>query len=208
MISLAAETIGSYIEKNIEGIEFISTSGNLCVDKKPSAINLIEGKGKSVVAEVNISREIVENYLKITSEKLIDLNYRKNILGSTLAGSYGFNAQFANVIAAMFIATGQDVAHVVEGANGFTTMEMEGDRLHVMVTLPSLQVGTVGGGTNLPTQKECLEILGCHGSGNPPGANASKLAEIIAVAVLAGEISLLGALAARHLVKSHMKLNR
>jgi len=135
--------------------------------------------------------------------------YRKCLLGSALAGSYGFNAQFANVIAAIFIATGQDAAHVVEGSQGFTTAEIteEGD-LTFSVTIPSLQVGTVGGGTALDTQREALELIGVHGAGESPGTNALKFAEIVAAAVLAGEISLIGALGARHLAEAHVRLNR
>ena len=97
----------------------------------------------------------------------------------------------------------------VEGSQGFTTAELttEGDLL-CSVTIPSLQVGTVGGGTALGTQKEALAMLGVQGSGDPPGANAAKFAEIAAAAVLAGEISLIGALSARHLAEAHQRLNR
>ncbi|MBN2423300.1 hydroxymethylglutaryl-CoA reductase (NADPH) [Candidatus Woesearchaeota archaeon] len=208
MITLAAKTLGEYIESNFTGAEFVSTSGNICMDKKPSALNLAEGRGKSLLAEVFIPNSVVEKYLKTTPEKMVDVNYRKNLLGSALAGSYGFNANFANIAAAIFLATGQDLGHIVDGSHGFTTMELVDDKLHAIVTLSSLQLGTIGGGTNLETQKECLELLGVHGSGDPPGANASKFAEIVAAAVLAGEISLIGALAAKHLVKAHMELNR
>ncbi|MBD3204687.1 hydroxymethylglutaryl-CoA reductase (NADPH) [Candidatus Woesearchaeota archaeon] len=208
MITLAARSIGDYIEKNYEGIRFISSSGNLCMDKKPSAVNLYEGRGKMLVADVYIDKDTVKKYLKVSSKKIIEVNYRKNILGSALAGSYGFNANFANIIAAIFLATGQDLGHVVEGSHGFTTMEIIDKKLHVMVTLSSLQLGTVGGGTNLETQKECLEMLGVHGSGKVPGENASKFAEIVAGTVLAGEISLVGALAAKHLIRAHLEHNR
>ncbi|MFH0875911.1 MAG: hydroxymethylglutaryl-CoA reductase (NADPH) [archaeon] len=208
MVSIAAENLGLYIEANFKGIEFISTSGNACVDKKPSAQTLLEGRGKSVIAQATIPDELIEKYLKTNSERLADLNYRKNILGSALSGSYGFNAHFANIIAAIFLATGQDMAHVVEGSHGFTNIEKCSSALDVSVTIPALQVGTVGGGTNLPSQKECLDMLGVAGPGIVPGENSNKLAEIIAGAVLAGEISLLGALSAGHLVKSHLKHNR
>lgn len=208
MITIAAENIGTYLEAHVNGVEFVSASGNLCIDKKPSAINLVKGRGKTVLAEVIVPNELIEKYLKTTAQKIVDLNYRKNILGSMVAGSFGFNAHFANVIAAFYLATGQDIGHVVEGSQGYTTMDIIDDNLYVSVTLPSVQVGTVGGGTNVETQKECLGLLGIDGGAKKPGHNAMKLAEIVGVAVLAGELSLIGALAAKHLGKAHKELNR
>lgn len=208
MITFAAENLGNFLEQKFEDLEFVSASGNLCVDKKPSAVNLIKGRGKSVIAEVTIPQDQIKKYLRTSAQRVLDLNFRKNLLGSMISGSYGFNAHFANVIAAIFLATGQDLGHVVEGSQGFTTMDIIGKDLYVAVTLPSIQVGTVGGGTHLPTQRACLEILKVYGPGEPPGINALKFAEITAVAVLAGELSLVGALAARHLGKAHKALNR
>jgi len=114
----------------------------------------------------------------------------------------------ANVIAAMYIACGQDPAHVVEGSNAITSAEMDGEDLHFSVSFPSMPLGTVGGGTGLATQSECLNMLGVKGGGDPPGSNARKLAEIIASACLAGELSLLGALASQDLAKAHAKYGR
>ncbi len=207
MISLAGEAVGELVEKNTEA-SFISTSGNMCTDKKASAINLIEGRGRTVTAWCTIPEATVKKYLKASAESIADVSYRKNILGSAAAGSYGFNAHFANVIAAFYLATGQDLGHVVEGSMGFTEMATEGKGLKASVTLPCVQVGTVGGGTGLGTQKECLDILGVSGSASNPGENADKLSEIVACAVLAGEISLTAALATGQLVKAHMKHNR
>jgi len=207
MVTIASKKIADYIISNFN-IEFISESGNMCVDKKPSAMNLINSRGKKVIASVNISEDIIKKKLHTTSEKLVDINYRKNLLGSAAALSLGHNAHFANIIAAMFIATGQDAAHTVDASLGFTTVEKTKDGVNFSVTLPSLQVGTVGGGTSLNTQKECLQILNCAGPGNPPGSNSKKLAEIIAVAVLAGEISLLAALCTKDLSKAHIHHNR
>jgi len=208
MITFAAENIGNYIEKNFEGIEFISASGNLCIDKKPSAMNLVKGRGKTVLAEVIVPNKLIKEYLKTTAQKVLDLNYRKNILGSMIAGSFGFNSHFANIIAALYLATGQDIGHVVEGSQGYTVMDLINDDLYISVTLPSIQVGTVGGGTNIETQKECLKLLGVNGGSQKPGENAMKLAEVTGVAVLAGELSLIGALTAKHLGKAHKELNR
>jgi hydroxymethylglutaryl-CoA reductase (NADPH) len=126
--------------------------------------------------------------------------------GSALAGSTGFNAQFANIVAAIFLATGQDPAHIVEGSLGITTAEVVRENLYVSVYLPDLMIGTVGGGTGLATQKEALSILGI--TGGDKGKNAEILAKIIGGTVLAGEISLLASLAEGSLVKAHKKLGR
>lgn len=188
--------------------ELVALSGNMCTDKKPAAINAITGKGKTVSADVVLNREIIQEKLKTTPEKMAEVNYRKNLVGSARAGSLGFNAHAANIAAAIFIACGQDPAHVVEASNAMTLMELTEDGLYCSVTLPSLAVGTVGGGTGIGAQQECLSMLGAAGAGDPPGANSKKLAEIVAAAVLAGEISLIGALAARHLAKAHAELGR
>ncbi|HTX43397.1 MAG TPA: 3-hydroxy-3-methylglutaryl-CoA reductase, partial [Methanocella sp.] len=171
-------------------------------------INIIQGRGRTVVAEAIVPRRIVVERLRSTPEDMCDVNYRKNFLGSARAVSFGFNAHVANVVAAMFIACGQDPAHVVEGSNAITSVEMEGEDLHFSVSYPSLPMGTVGGGTGLATQGECLNILGVRGSGDPPGSNAKKLAEIVAAAGLAGELSLLGALASQDLARAHAKYGR
>jgi len=188
--------------------ELVALSGNMCTDKKPAAINAITGKGKTVSADVVLYREIIQEKLKTTPEKMAEVNYRKNLVGSARAGSLGFNAHAANIAAAIFIACGQDAAHVVEASNAMTLMELTDDGLYCSVTLPSLAVGTVGGGTGIGAQHECLSMLGAAGAGDPPGAKSKKLAEIVAATVLAGEISLIGALAARHLAKAHAELGR
>lgn len=208
MATIATEEAIKFLESEL-GLKQVALSGNMCVDKKSSALNLVMGRGKTVISEVVLTRDVIKEVLKTSPETIADIVYRKCLIGSALASSYGFNAQFANVIAAIFIAAGQDAAHVVEGSQGFTTAELteEGDFLF-SVTIPSLQVGTVGGGTALGTQREALEIIGVYGAGEPPGSNASKFAEIVGAAVLAGEISLIGALGARHLAEAHVRLNR
>jgi hydroxymethylglutaryl-CoA reductase (NADPH) len=189
----------------------LSLSGNYCTDKKPSAVNWIEGRGKSVVAEVVLPSHIIVKVLKCSVQGLVKLNTAKNLVGSALAGSIGGNnAHAANVVAACFLACGQDPAQVVESANCMTLMEPVGDGdLHVSVTMPSIEVGTVGGGTALSAQRAALNLLGVGGANaEEPGANARQLSKIIAATVLAGEISLMSALASNHLVSAHMKLNR
>ena len=208
MVTIACQAISSFIKDQFD-VELISLSGNMCTDKKPSAINNILGRGKTVVSEVVISKDLVRTKLKTTPDSMAEVNYKKNLLGSARAGSTGFNAHVANIVAAMYLACGQDAAHVVEASSAITTMELtkDGD-LHCCVTLPAIQVGTVGGGTGIATQRECLEILGVAGAGDPPGTNAKKLAEIIGAAALAGEISLIGAQAAGHLARAHQQLGR
>jgi len=191
----------------------VALSGNLCSDKKPAAINAVEGRGRSVTADAVIPGELVEERLHTTADAIAEANTRKNLIGSAKAGSLGFNAHAANVVGAAFLATGQDEAQVVEGANTITTMDTREREdgttdLYASVSLASLEVGTVGGGTKLPTQAEALEILGLRGGGDPPGSNADALAEIIAVGALAGELSLLGALSSRHLASAHEDLGR
>jgi hydroxymethylglutaryl-CoA reductase (NADPH) len=207
MVTIASEHAANMVEQET-GLHLIALSGNLCTDKKPAAINAILGRGKTVSAGVFLSDELVGSVFKTDAATIAEVNYRKNLLGSAKAGALGFNAQAANVIAATFIACGQDPAHVVEGSNTITTAEAVDGGVYVAVTIPSLNVGTVGGGTGIATQAECLAMLGVAGGGDPPGSNAKKFAEIIAAGVLAGELSLLGALAAGHLARAHKQLGR
>jgi hydroxymethylglutaryl-CoA reductase (NADPH) len=207
MVTIASSEIADLISKET-GARLIALSGNLCTDKKPASINSILGRGRSVAAGVGLTDRQVREILKTDPAALLEVNTRKNLLGSARAGSLGLNAHAANIIAALFIACGQDPAHVVEGSGAITTVDPAGDGVYVAVTLPSLPVGTVGGGTGLSTQKECLGLLGVAGGGDPPGSHARKFAEIVACGVLAGEISLIGALAAQHLARAHQKLGR
>lgn len=209
MATIASDRICSYIEQSYDGeARCISLSGNMCTDKKPAIINRLLGRGKYVVAEALIPASVAESVLKARIDLIHYINQAKNLLGSGVAGSASFNAHYANIVAAIFIATGQDVAQVVESSMGFTWTELRGDSLYISVTLPSLEVGTVGGGTRLRTQREALAIMGVAGGGDPPGVNALKFAEIVAATVLAGELNLLAALASGHLARAHEKLGR
>ncbi len=186
------------------GVHVVALSGNVCVDKKPASLNLIEGRGKSITAEIVIPKNIVKNKLKSTPEAIVEVNTAKNLIGSAISGSIGFNAQYANMIGAMFLATGQDEAHIVEGSMGITTaMEEENGDLYFAVTLPDVPLATFGGGTSIETARESLEIMDCYGNGK-----VHKFAEIVAGTVLAGELSLMGALAAGHLARAHKDLGR
>jgi hydroxymethylglutaryl-CoA reductase (NADPH) len=207
MVTIAADRLADVIVGALD-IRLVALSGNMCTDKKPAAINLIEGRGKNVIAETSIPRCIIQHELKTTPESMSDVHYRKNVIGSIKAGSLGFNAHAANVVAAIFIATGQDAAHVVEASTSITSLSLRADHLYASVSMPSLLVGTVGGGTTVKTQEECLSIMNVAGGGEPPGAHAKKFAEIVCCAVLAGELSLIAALAARQLARAHATLGR
>eukprot|EP00051_Salpingoeca_urceolata_P026997 m.479618 g.479618 ORF g.479618 m.479618 type:complete len:578 (+) comp21529_c0_seq1:370-2103(+) len=188
----------------------LSMSGNVCSDKKPAAVNWVNGRGRSVACEVVIPRDVVEKTLKTSVDAIIELNTSKNLVGSAVAGSLGgFNAHASNLVSAVFLATGNDIAQNVESSSCLTLMEREGEDLHLSVTMPSIEVGTVGGGTTLPGQKACLELLGCAGANrSATGANADTLARVVAGTVMAGELSLMAALASNDLLKAHMDLNR
>jgi len=212
MISKGTEKALSHLHEKFPSMQLISISGNYCTDKKPAAINWIEGRGKSVVAECTISGVVVQSVLKTSVERLVQVNTSKNYIGSAMAGSVGgFNAHAANILTAIFIATGQDPAQNVESSNCITIMESvnEGRDLYLSCTMPCIEVGTVGGGTALPGQSACLDLLGVKGPNREnPGLNAQTLAKVICASVMAGELSLCSALAAGHLVKSHMQHNR
>ncbi|KAF3821763.1 hypothetical protein GH733_009805, partial [Mirounga leonina] len=190
-------------------MQILAVSGNYCTDKKPAAINWIEGRGKSVVCEAVIPAKVVREVLKTTTEALIEVNISKNLVGSAMAGSIGgYNAHAANIVTAIYIACGQDAAQNVGSSNCITLMEASGptnEDLYISCTMPSIELGTVGGGTNLLPQQACLQMLGVQGAcKDNPGENARQLARIVCGTVMAGELSLMAALAAGHLVKSHM----
>ncbi|XP_057370109.2 3-hydroxy-3-methylglutaryl-coenzyme A reductase-like isoform X2 [Daphnia carinata] len=213
MVSKGTEAAMKVIQSHFTDLTVVSLSGNFCTDKKPAAVNWLDGRGKSVVSEAVIPAAVVRDKLKTNVAALVDLNITKNLIGSSIAGSIGgFNAHAANIVSAIFIATGQDPAQVVTSSNCMTLMEPWGpdlQDLYISCTMPSLEVGTIGGGTWLPAQGACLDMLGLRGSNvEEPGANASRLARIICAAVLAGELSLMSSLAAGTLVQSHMTHNR
>jgi hydroxymethylglutaryl-CoA reductase (NADPH) len=172
-------------------------------EKRASGSLFAGGKGKKAVAGARIPARLVRAYLHTTPEGLADV-WQRTVLGHLQAGSLGYNGHFANGLTALFIACGQDVANVANSAVGITVFERtaEGD-LHASVTLPSLTVATVGGGTGLGTARECLEVLGCAGQGG-----ALKLAEIAAATLLAGELSMGAAIASGEFVAAHEEYGR
>jgi hydroxymethylglutaryl-CoA reductase (NADPH) len=176
---------------------------NLAGDKKATALSFLFARGKKVTAEVEVPRQLVEEHLHTTPEMIMEY-WKMSFVGGVQSGSIGVQGHYANGLAALFIACGQDVACVSEASVGITRVDVSaGGGLYVSVTLPNLIVGTVGGGTDLPTQRECLELLGCKGEGT-----ARKFAEICAATVLAGEISISGALAAGQFTQAHARYGR
>uniref|UniRef100_A0A4W3GDA4 3-hydroxy-3-methylglutaryl coenzyme A reductase n=1 Tax=Callorhinchus milii TaxID=7868 RepID=A0A4W3GDA4_CALMI len=213
MISKGTENALIRLVEEFPLVHVLAVSGNYCTDKKSAAINWIEGRGKSVVCEGIIPAKVVREILKTSTASLVDVNVSKNLVGSAMAGSLGgYNAHAANIVTAVYIACGQDPAQNVSSSNCITLMESTGitnEDLYISCTMPSIEIGTVGGGTNLLPQQACLKMLGVQGaSKSNPGENACQLAEIVCATVMAGELSLMAALAAGHLVKSHMTHNR
>ncbi|KAF2748539.1 3-hydroxy-3-methylglutaryl-coenzyme A reductase [Sporormia fimetaria CBS 119925] len=211
MISKGVEhALSVMTQEGFEDMDIVSVSGNYCTDKKAAAVNWIDGRGKGIVAEAIIPGHIVKSVLKTDVDSLVELNINKNLIGSAMAGAMGgFNAHAANIVAAIFLATGQDPAQVVESANCITIMKNFNGNLQISVSMPSIEVGTIGGGTILEPQSAMLDLLGVRGAHQTsPGENARLLARIIGASVLAGELSLNAALAAGHLVRAHMAHNR
>lgn len=206
MATIATDAAARFIEAQT-GARCLALSGNFCVDKKPSWQNILNNRGMEVWAEVVIPEAVLAHVLKTTAQSVRETWFAKCMLGSAVSGSMGYNAQYANVVAALFIATGQDPAHVVEGSVGITTAEVVNSRdLYLGVYLPDLMVGTIGGGTGLATQREMLTLLGVYGGND--GKNAQAFAEIVGAAVLAGEVSLLSALEGGTLATAHAALAR
>ena len=194
-----------WIKENYDGaLEHYFLESNFATDKKSSQVNMLRTRGKRVVAEATIPRDLIEELMHADVDMLWRARLVSN-LGGFMSGVNNNGAHSANGITAMFIATGQDVANVAESSAAFVFAELDPDTrdYYYSVTIPSLIVATYGGGTGLSTQRECLEMLGCYGSGN-----VNKLAEIIAATVLCGELSLGSAIVAEEWVQAHDLLGR
>lgn len=204
MVTLATEAICAYIAaRSPVTPRYVFLEANLSGDKKATALTLGSVRGRKVTAEVVVPAEVVRRRLRTTPARMADY-FRMGAVGAALGGATGAQGHFANALAALYIACGQDAACVAESAVGITRLELseEGD-LYAAVTLPGLIVGTVGGGTTLPSQRACLEILGLAGPGH-----ARAFAEVCAAVCLAGELSLVGALCAGDFAQAHRRLAR
>lgn len=211
MTTKTGTVLAKYLVEKFAGLQYGSDSGNMCTDKKAAAINAITGRGKTVITEITIPRETCEQYLKTTPEELEKLNIKKNLQGSIAAGSqFSANAHYANIIGAMYVATGQDIANIVEGSYGITQVKVteKGD-LYFTTTHPCLIVGTVGNGKNGESQLKSLEKLNCLQKDKPNGFNSQRLAAIIAAATAMGELSLLADLTQNgRLIAAHERFER
>jgi hydroxymethylglutaryl-CoA reductase (NADPH) len=204
MVTLATQAICDYIREHcpVEA-HYSFVEGNLSGDKKASAQSFLLVRGKKVSAEVLLPAELVQKRLHTTPEQMVNY-WRMSALGGVLSGTLGVQGHYANGLAALFLACGQDVACVAESAVGVTRFEVgEGGGLYAAVTLPNIMVGTVGGGTALPSQRACLELLGLSGPGH-----AAALAEVCAGLCLAGELSIIGALCSGDFSRAHKVLAR
>jgi hydroxymethylglutaryl-CoA reductase (NADPH) len=194
----ATQAACAWIVANYEGIEHFFLESNFATDKKSSQVNMLRTRGKRVVAEATIPDALFGEVMHSSSELMFRARQVSN-LGGFMSGVNNNGAHSANGITAMFIATGQDAANVAESSAAFVHAERRdnGD-YYYSVTIPSLIVASYGGGTGLPTQRECLELLGCYGTGK-----VRKLAEIVAATVLCGELSLGSAIVAEEWVDAH-----
>src|SRR6266404_1546632 len=202
MIVKATEHACKWIMDHSRAKRFYVFSG-FSSEKRASGSLLAGGKGKKVTAGALLPEEIVKSYLHTTPARLFDM-WQHTVLGHMQANAIGYNGHYANGLAAIFIACGQDVANIANSAVGITNFEVTGDGdLYASVTLPSLTVATIGGGTGLGTSRECLEMIGCTGRGC-----AAKFAEIVAATILAGELSMGSAIASEELVQAHETFGR
>lgn len=204
IVTIATQAICNFISENSPlRPEYSFVEANFSGDKKATAHSFSTVRGKKVSAEVTLPKELLEHRLHTTPEQL-ERYWKMSAIGAIQSGSIGIQGHFANALAALYIACGQDPACVAESAVGVTRMEVnsQGD-LYAAVTLPSIMVGTVGGGTSLPTQRACLEIMGLAGAGH-----ARALAEVCGALALAGEISLTSAICANEFARAHQKLAR
>ncbi len=201
MIVRATDAICRWVEGNYPIASYFLFSG-LCSEKRASGFLMTRGKGKRVTAGALLPHDVLRMYFHTTADALFRV-WQSTVVGHLSAGALGYNAHAANGLTAIFIATGQDVANVVNSATAVTIFEPHPEGLYVSTTLAALSVATVGGGTGLPTQRESLEMMGCFGKGK-----AAKLAEVVAGAVLGGEISMGAAIASQEFVGAHERYGR
>ncbi|MBC7798636.1 MAG: hydroxymethylglutaryl-CoA reductase, partial [Pyrinomonadaceae bacterium] len=203
MVGKATKAACDWIKSVYDGIERYQLEGSFATDKKASWVNTLNTRGKKVIAEATISSQKLKEIMHVSVEQIFEARLASQF-GGYLAGVNNNGAHSANGITAMFIACGQDVANVAESSAAAVYAEItkNGD-YYFSITIPSLIVATYGGGTGLPTQRECLEMLGCYGKDG-----AKKFAEIVAATVLCGELSLGTAVVADEWVSSHEQLGR
>jgi hydroxymethylglutaryl-CoA reductase (NADPH) len=204
MVTVATEAVCQFIrEHSPVRPEYWFVEANMSGDKKCSAQSFLLVRGKKVSAEVVVAPELIARRLRTTPARMVDFG-RMSVMGGVLTGTMGTQGHYANGLAALYLACGQDVACVAESAVGVTRFEVTPEgALYASVTLPNVMVGTVGGGTGLPSQRACLEVLGLAGTGH-----ARALAEVAAAVCLAGELSIVGAICSGEFTRAHAGLAR
>lgn len=204
MLTIAAQAIGEFLSKELH-INMLTVAGNVDGDKKPSLRTKTKGRGYRVSVEATLPEAVIREVLRSSADALLKTARAKLGIGSDIAGALGKNLHVANTVAALYLATGQDAAHVVEGSLADTTVSKHQGGIRIKVELPALLVGVRGGGTNLPAQKQCLDlVLRTRTKLRPP----AQLAETIAGACLAGDLSLLAAQSTNTLARAHRRLAR
>jgi hydroxymethylglutaryl-CoA reductase (NADPH) len=201
MIVRATEALCLWIKEHYAIENYFLFSG-MCGEKRASGFIMSRGKGKRVTAGALLTHQALRLYLHVTADQLFRV-WQSTVQGNIQAGAIGYNGHASNGLAAIFIATGQDVANVVNSSCSLTTFEPHPDGIYASVTLSALSVATVGGGTALPTPREALRIMDCVGSDK-----AAKLAEIVAAAILGGEVSMGAAIASQEFVGAHERYGR
>jgi hydroxymethylglutaryl-CoA reductase (NADPH) len=203
MVTVATEAICAHIAEHAPvKPRYAFVEGNFSGDKKASYLGMYSGRGRKVTASIELPYDLIERVLRVRPDELIAYG-RVAALGAVLNGQFGSQAHYANALAAIYIATGQDAACVAESAVGFTRMEPRDKTMFFSVTMPNVLVGSVGGGTGLPSQAAALTMLGLAGPGR-----AAALSEVVAAVCLCGEISIIAAIAAGQFTRAHAKLAR
>ena len=204
MVGKGTNFVLRYIKKQFDDVNIISLSGNTCTDKKSNAINWITGRGKHVVMEAEIPKEQLSKILRVRIDEMVDINLNKNMVGSSLAGTMGGNnCNTSNIVSGIFIATGQDAGQIGTSSFSILNLVRRENSLLASLTMPCLEIGTIGGGTTLDDQNFNINLI-CQDKEN----KVEHLAKNIIYCVMGCELSLLSSLCNNDLIQAHMKLNR
>ena len=209
MISIGTDIVLNQLKKQFPNLQIITLSGNMCTDKKASSVNWILGRGKKVIVQTKLNIQDFQVKTGVNVQDLIRVHFEKNLYGSAMSNNMGGNnAHISNMISSIFIATGQDTGQVGTSSMGIFELAIVNKDLVVSLTMPCLEIATIGGGTKI--QNKNLKLIGINPENhvNNPGQNVKELAETIGGVVLSGELSLLVSLTKNTLVESHKNYNR
>ena len=206
MTTYAATALSEIITHELN-LKLTTVSANFCSDKKLSFSNFFFGRGYQVWLEAVIDQTSLKNILKTNADDLVRVYQQKIWYGTSMAGGLSFNAHVANVVAAFYLATGQDLGHIADNSQATLVMEKQGKDLYLSLFLPNLNIGIVGGGTKLPCQKEAIDLILKGTQPNYSGKKSAVLARVLATAAGAGELSLMAALTTNTLACAHKSLS-